>query len=176
MAADQLEGQILDDFNRVLSRLDLLVLLGRCIQEQHILRAHDGLVALLPALAILPRACLQTADYAHPAALVHIAPTLLGQLVPSLDSRPVGLEHALARLAPTRQPLGCHPEATDRHARWNDPLLRLCPNPADQLHPIDCAFYLLHLVPLVTNSSRLRQPRRLTLSIPPSLKKRYGVS
>src|SRR5262249_23742468 len=145
VAAAQLEGQILDNLDSLLDRLSLVVVLLACIQEQHILRADHCLEALLPALAVLPRARVQAADDPHAATLVQVAPALLGQLVPRLNRRPVGLEHALARLVPPSQSLGRNAKAADRRARLNEPLLRLRPDPTDQLHPIDCASYLFHV-------------------------------
>jgi len=127
-------------FDQILDRLLDRFRIGRPlltrVQEQHLLSAHEGLVALLAALAIFPRLRVQAADHAYAAALVQGLRAALGQFLPRLNRRPVGLDRPAAVVTPPRPALGGYAKADDRRARWDKPLFRLCPDPTDQLHPV----------------------------------------
>src|SRR3954464_15901640 len=105
-----LEGQILD---RLLGCLRLGCRLLACIQEQHFLSAHEGLVALLAALTVFPRLRVQAADYAHAAALMQRLRAALGQLLPGLDRRPVGFDCPATVITPPHPALGGNAKADD---------------------------------------------------------------
>jgi hypothetical protein len=77
---------------------------------------------------------MQAANHAHAAPFVKEAATLLGQLFPRLNRRPFGFHNPLAGLVPPTEPIRRNPEVADRRARWCKPLLRLRPNPSDQLY------------------------------------------
>src|SRR5262249_26272743 len=139
-----IEGQGLSDFHAL---LDCLSRLGRAwtrVQEQHLVGADDRLEALLAALAILPRAGVQAADHAYTAALMDKPRAHLGQLVPRLDRRPVGFHRPAAILAAPSPTLGGDSEVADRRPRREEALLRLRPDPTDQLNPIDCSLDVFH--------------------------------
>jgi hypothetical protein len=110
MATGRLEGQLLDS---LLDRGGLVLPTLARVQEQDVLGADDGLVALLAALAVFPRLGLEAANHAHAAALVKEARALLGQLVPGLNRRPLRLNDALAGLVPPRQPVGRNSKVAD---------------------------------------------------------------
>src|SRR6266508_414803 len=76
VATCRLEGQLLGD---LFDRLVLVLPALARVQEQHLIGADDGLEALLAALAILPRARVQAADYTHAAPFVNEARALLGR-------------------------------------------------------------------------------------------------
>src|SRR6185369_11611109 len=82
MVAVRLEGQVLD---RLLDRFRLVLCPLARVQEQDILGAHDGLEALLAALAIFPRLGVEAANHTHAAPLVEEAPALLSQPLPRLN-------------------------------------------------------------------------------------------
>src|SRR5205809_4531385 len=70
VATCRLEGQFRDD---LFDRLVLVLPALTRVQEQHLIGADDRLEALLAALAVLPRARVQAADYTHAAPFVNEA-------------------------------------------------------------------------------------------------------